>query len=232
MLRRSRPVSFKPVPYQRARSPFRVPGWLITLLIGAALGVGGVLYVQQRYLPPTLSAEESQRLIAELADANQQRQRLAADLEQTVGQLQAARSELATAGSELTSARERVARLQQDASQFFEALAPDPRGGPIGIRSARFEAADSRLSYNILFTDDRSPQQAFRGVMQLVVAGRRGSGGEDTVTIDPVPLSVDAHQHLQGSAVLPTGFVPTQATIRVLDREGGPQLSMRVYNVR
>jgi hypothetical protein len=232
MFKRSRPVAFKPVPYQRARAPFRIPGWFLTLLVGMALGVGGVLYVQATYLPRTLSVEESQRLIGELAEANQQRERLAAELVITGDQLQSARAERDKLGIELAATGERLAGAQNQILGFFQALPPDPRGGAIGVRSARFELDNTRLTYNALFTDDRSRQQAFAGVMQLSVVGRRASGGEEAIVFDPVPLAVDPYQHLQGEVTLPGGFAPSQATLRVLERAGGPQVSMRVYNVR
>ena len=50
MFGRSRPVIFNP--YGRRRSRFRVPRWLVLLLVGAALGMAGVLAVQERWLPP------------------------------------------------------------------------------------------------------------------------------------------------------------------------------------
>ena len=49
MFGRSRPVVFNP--YGRRRSRWRLPRWLVLLLLGAALGVAAVLGVQERYLP-------------------------------------------------------------------------------------------------------------------------------------------------------------------------------------
>ena len=57
MFGRSRPVVFNP--YGRRRSRWRLPRWLVLLLLGAALGVAGVLLAQERYLPPRLSAAQS-----------------------------------------------------------------------------------------------------------------------------------------------------------------------------
>lgn len=232
MFRRSRAVSFRPVPYQRARSGWRVPRSLLALLTGTALGAGGLLYLQERYLPPTLTAEASQQLIADLTEAQRQRQRIAADLEQTTGQLQAARADLTRVTGELAATSERLAQLQREVPLIFDVLPPDPRGGPIGIRAARFETDSARLSYDVLFSDDRSPRQPFDGLMQLVVAGRKASGGQDTVAFDPVPLSIDAYKHLKGEVSLPDGFLPRQATIRVLEHAGAGTLSLRIYNVR
>jgi hypothetical protein len=232
MFRRSGPVSFKPVPYQRTSPKLRVPRSLVALVAGAAIGVAGVLYVQASLLPPTLSAAESTRLLAELGESNQQRQRLAAELEQARGQLQSARSDLAKAAGESAAAGEEVARLQQQIPQLLQALPPDPRGNPIGIRAAAFENGAAGLSYRVLVTDDRAAPKPFDGALQLLVAGRRASGGEETVTLDPVPLSFDTYRHLTGTATLPAGFTPQRATVRVLDAPGGGQLSLRIYNIR
>ena len=65
MLGRSRPVEFNP--YGRRRSRRRFPRWLLLLLVGVAVGAGGVVLVQERYLPPRLSAEASTRLAGSLS---------------------------------------------------------------------------------------------------------------------------------------------------------------------
>ena len=57
MFGRSRPVVFDPYPSRRSRG--RPPAWLVTAVLGIALGAGGVLYVQERYLPQRLSPEQS-----------------------------------------------------------------------------------------------------------------------------------------------------------------------------
>ena len=61
MLGHSKPIPFDPYGSRR-RSRKRFPGWLLLLLSGIAIGAGGVVYVQERHLPPRLSAAESTRL--------------------------------------------------------------------------------------------------------------------------------------------------------------------------
>jgi hypothetical protein len=55
-----RPVSFDP--YGRRRTHRSVPRWLVLLAGGVLAGAGGLLFVQQHYLRPRLSAVDSARL--------------------------------------------------------------------------------------------------------------------------------------------------------------------------
>lgn len=87
-----------------------------------------------------------------------------------------------------------------------------------------------KLDYHVLLTRDAATKP-FDGVVELVVAGRRANGRNESVTLDPVAVSIGSYEHLQGSLPLPDGFAPRQVTIRVLDQPGGRQLGMRVYNV-
>src|SRR5690606_20166266 len=136
MFGRSKPVVFEPHGYRRGRS-WRIPRWLVILLVGIAIGVGGVLYVQEEYGPPRLSAAESQRLQATLDQTESERQRLQDELGSTTQKLDAALAEGKTLAGQLGESRESVKALQQDIDLFLEALPPDPRGGPTEIRAAR-----------------------------------------------------------------------------------------------
>ncbi|HJV70446.1 MAG TPA: hypothetical protein VJ693_14915, partial [Ideonella sp.] len=73
MFGRSKPVVFDP--YGRRRSRWRMPRWLVLLLVGIVIGGGGVLFVQQRYLPPRLSAEASAALRSSFEQADAERLR-------------------------------------------------------------------------------------------------------------------------------------------------------------
>ena len=56
-----------------------MPRWLVLLLTGIAIGAAGVIVVQERYLPPRLSATESTELHQSFEQADKDRTRLKAD---------------------------------------------------------------------------------------------------------------------------------------------------------
>jgi hypothetical protein len=67
--------------------------------------------------------------------------------------------------------------------------------------------------------------------VQFVVAGE-SNRPDDTVTLEPIAISVNSFQSLRGSLPLPSGFKPRQATVQVLDRPDGKRLGMRVMIVK
>lgn len=231
LFRRNAPVVFERYSYGRRRS-WSVPRWLLLLILGIVIGAGGLFYVQEQHLPPRLSAEESKQLQARLAEVDGQRQRLQASLDKVTSEATAARAEGERLAAELGTARQAVERLQKEIALFDEVLPPDPRGGAIAVRGAKFVNDGGRLAYHVLLTREQRGGKPFRGVLELVVAGERGSGRADTITLDPVEVSLAGYQHLKGALPLPAGFTARQATIRVLDRAGGTMHGMRVFNVR
>ncbi len=230
LFRRNGPVVFEPHGYRRRRA-WRVPRWLVFLLLGIAAGAGGLLYVQQEYLPQRLSPEESQQLQARLEQTDAERQRLQSALDEATRKAQASDAEGKRLTSELATARQSVDRLQKDLALFDDVLPPDPRGGAVEVRAARFANDSGRLAYHVLLTRDNRGK-AFRGVIEFVVSGERASGRTDTITLDPVDLTLASYEHARGLAPLPEGFVARQVTIRVLDAPGGRMQGMRVINVR
>lgn len=241
LFRKNKPIVFDPYGSRR-RSGLPVPRWLLILLFGAALGAGGLYYVQQNLLPARLSPAESRALLSradalqteserlqqELATTNSQA-RAAAD--HAAGQLAEARAEAARLRIEKDAAVRSVDGLREDLALFELVLPPDPRDTAIGVRAARLANERGQLRYHILLTREQTGGQAFTGVVELVVTGQRANGRRDTVTLDPVEFSLDRYHHLQGSLPLPEGFVARQTTIRVLDRAGGRLQGMRVINV-
>ncbi|SUV85278.1 inner membrane protein [Bordetella pertussis] len=63
-----------------------MPRWLVLLLVGIALGAGGVLFLQTNYGPQRLTVEQSEQLHTELSAANLERQRLQTQLDEAIGQ--------------------------------------------------------------------------------------------------------------------------------------------------
>ena len=227
MLGNFKPVAFEP--YGRKRSAWRVPPWLLLLLFGAAAGVAGVYFVQQRLMPPRLSAAEAATLRERLAQVEQDRDRARSDLAATTQRLDAVVAERKSLADELAADRERTKNSRADQEFLIASLPPDPRGGVIEVRAARLTRQRGALGYEVLLTRAKG-EAPLPAVMQFVVMGV-ASGTERHITLDPIKVSVATSQSLRGSVQLPDAFNPKQATIQVLDRVGGKVLGMRVMLV-
>ena len=228
MLENFKPVAFEP--YGRKRPSWRLPRWLVLLVLGVAAGVAGVMVVQERFLPPRLSASEASTLRERLVQAEQDRDRARGDLAATTQRLEAVVAERQALADELASDRERTKNSRANEEFLIASLPPDPRGGVIEVRAARLTNQRGALSYEVLLTRPKGGDAPLAAVMQFVVKGIAG-GAERHVTLDPIKVSVAANQSLRGSVPLPDAFVPRQTTIQVLDRIGGKLLGMRVMLV-
>lgn len=216
--------------YGSRRSRPRVPGWLLLLLAGATAGALGVLYVQDAHLPPRLSAAETASLTQSYQQADAERQRLQRELATTGEQLKTALADKEALTRELGGSRETVQRLREDLASLVASLPPDPRGGEVAVRAARFEVEGGALAYDVVLS--REGRRTFNGVMQLVVAGAVGNGPETSVRLEPVSVSFSRFESVRGTAPLPEGFRPRQTSVQVLDRPGGRLSGMRVMYVR
>jgi hypothetical protein len=230
MFGQPKPIVFDP--YGRRRPRRRVPRWLVLLLSGTAIGAGGLIFVQERYLPPRLSAGETAALRAQFKLAESERLRLQKALDDTTQRLQATLASEKSLGVELADSQASAERLREDLASAVAALPPDPRGGGVEVRAGRFTAKAGTLAYDVVLSRERKGSKAMNGVMQLTVAGESARGTEQSVSLAPVTLSVAGHEVLRGSLPLPEGFKPRQTTIQVLDRAGGKALGMRVMPVR
>ena len=224
----SKPIPFDP--YGSRRSRRGMPRWLILLLLGIAIGAGGLFFAQERYLPERLSADASARLRQSFEHADTDRQRLQAELTAASDRLRGALDENKRLTSEVGAGKEATQRLRQDIASLVASLPPDPRNAPVAVRAARFEVQGDSLVYNVVLSRERAGANPFGGVMQLVVAGASGRA-DDTVSLPPVPVSVGLYDTVRGSVPLPPGFKPRQTTVQVLDKAGGKLMGMRVINV-
>jgi hypothetical protein len=229
MLGRPKPVVFDP--YARRRGRRGLPRWLVMLLLGIALGAGGVIYVQEEHMPPRLSASASTELRASYERADADRKRLSAELAATKKQLDSTLAERQRLTQDVANARETVEGLRNDVKAMIDSLPPDPRGGQVEVRVARFTVEEGQLAYDVVLSRDRAAGKPLAGVVQLVVAGESGRP-EDTVKPPPIPISLGSFQNLRGSVPLPAGFKPRQTTVQVLDRPDGKRLGMRVMLVK
>lgn len=230
MFGRSRPIPFNP--YGRRRSGLRLPRWLVLLLLGMAAGVAGVIVVQERYLPPRLSADASLKLTESFNQADTDRVRLKAELAETTKGLETTRAERQALTNELAASRATTAQLRDDLSSVVASLPPDPRGGSVEVRAGRFGVKAGQLAYDLVLTRERATGKPMAGVLQLIVAGEGARGADASVALKPIALSIGSQLVARGSVPLPEGLRPRQATIQVLDRAGGKLLGMRVILVK
>lgn len=230
MLGRSRPVPFNP--YGRRRSRWRLPRWLVLLLLGIMAGVAGVILVQERYLPPRLSAGASVKLTAAFEQAEAERLQLKAELAGTAQQLAGTLAKNKEQADELAANRAITTQLRDDVSSVVNALPPDPRGGSIEVRAGRFSVKAGSLAYDMALSRERGTGKPMAAVLQLTVLGEGARGTDVSVPLKPIALLIGSHQVVRGSVPLPDGVRPRQATIQVLDRAGGKLLGMRVILVK
>jgi hypothetical protein len=215
---------------QRRRRP--VPRWLVLLIVGVIAGAGGVVFVQERYLPPRLSTAETARLRQSYEQADSERRALKRDLDDATRRLDAALSDTKRLTADLASSREAGAHLQQLASSMVESLPPDPRGGAVEVRAARFTLDGAALAYDVVLTRGRGGSKPMPAVMQLTVTGASARGDDSRAALKPVSITMGAFESLRGSLPLPEGFVPRQAMVQVLDHADGKVLGMRVMLVK
>lgn len=218
--------------YGRRRSRWRLPRWLVLMLIGIGLGAGAVIGVQERVLPPRLSAGDSAALRAAFEEADLQRGQLRGTLAQTRQQLQNALSAQQAATEELASGRATALRLHEDLAALVAILPPDPRGGTVAVRAGRFTAQGGQLNYELVLTREQGSAKPLPSALQLLVAGESARGTAGTVSPKATLFLLGSHEVLRGSLPLPEGFKPRQTTVQVLDQAAGRPLGMRILAIK
>ncbi|MDB5819190.1 MAG: putative inner rane protein [Rhizobacter sp.] len=231
MFGRSKPVVFDP--YGRQRSRWPMPRWLVLLSIGVILGASGVLIAQERYLPPRLTADASIKLQDAYKQADAERLGLRRDLQATTQKLSAVTTDSKTLADRLATSSQTTERLQKDMGSMIDLLPPDPRGGTVSVRAARFAIRGNALDYEVLLTRGSPGTAPLAGTMQMSVAGG-AAGGDLTKSVNarPVTVSIGAYESLRGTVELPAGFSAREATITVMDRPDGRVYGRRVMYVK
>ncbi|MFD4840436.1 DUF6776 family protein [Achromobacter sp. NPDC058515] len=231
MFGRSQRAVFKPSVYQPGQRTRRMPRWLVLLLVGIALGAGGVLFLQTNYGPQRLTVEQSEQLHSELSAANLERQRLQTQLEEATQQRDANKSGHEKLTSDLAESRARIDTLNKELVLFQDAMPPDPRGGNLGIRSATFKRAPGQLDYQVLVMREDRQGAPFKGTLTFSIDGTHSNGRAATVTPEGPALNVDRYDYALGQLKLPDGFTPKVVVLRVMDG-AQKQQAMRIYYVR
>ena len=216
----------------RGRARRGPPRWLVLLLCGAAAGVAGLVAVQEKMMPPRLSAAATSELKTALQQAQSDRDRLQQQLGDLTRKLDTALTEKKTLAGELEASQRAVESARKGLASLVASLPPDPRGGQVQVRAARFKAERGQLLYDVVLSRERAGASPRSAVMQLVVAGAAKRGNETSVRLQPVSFSVGAFEALSGGLPLPEGFDPRQATVNVLDQPNGKLLGMRVIAVK
>ncbi len=225
----SKSIAFDP--YRRRRRRGRPPRWLVLLLVGIAIGAGGLYFAQERFLPPRLSAAASAELRSAYDTADAARGRLTSQLTDTTKRLDAAIADKKKATDEAGASRALVDGLRGDLSAVVASLPPDPRGGAVEIRAGRFIVQGAALNYDVLLTRERAAKP-LAGTLQFAVAGLSARGAPMGFSPPTAAVTVSGHEVARGSVALPEGFKPSQVTVQVLDRPGGKALGMRVLLVK
>lgn len=228
MFGRSQEVTFS---YDRKRTRWRLPRWLVLLMLGVLLGAAAAVAVQERYLPPRLSANASAALRSAFEQADAERQRLGLDLAEIKKRLADTLLHKQADAEALAASLASTARLRDDLTAVVTALPPDPRDGAVAVRAGRFTVKDGELEYNLVLTRERAAGKPMPGTLQLIVAGESERGAQAVVTPKPIPVLLGSHAVLRGSLPLPAGFKPRQTTIQVFDQPAGKPQGMRVLGI-
>lgn len=229
MLGQFKPVAYEP--YGRRRSRWQLPPWVLLLLTGIVAGALGLAILQERYLPPRLSADASAKLRGAYEKADAERQALNRELADTQARLSATLTENKNQREEFASSHATIERARAELAAVIGALPPDPRGGTVEVRAGRLSVKGNQLAYDLVLTRERAGGKPLSAVLQLVVNGASARGVEANVTLSPVNVSLGAQEVLRGSVTLPDGFKARQTSIQLLDRPGGKLLGMRVLLV-
>jgi hypothetical protein len=223
----SKPVVFES--HGRRRSRGGVPRWLVLLVSGIAIGVAGVLLVQERYLPPRLSFSEGLELRNSFQSTEAARVKLKGELSDTAQKLQTALADNKKLSDELVTTRSSVGHLRDDLASAVSSLPPDPRGATVEVRAGRFVSKGDMLAYDVVLTRDKARGASMPAAVQFVIAGETAQGTPKTISPQSFPVTIGASEIVRGNLPLPDGFKPAQTTIQVLDHSGGKSLGMRVF---
>jgi len=208
-----------------------MPRWLVLLMVGIALGAGGVLFLQTNYGPQRLTVEQSEQLHSELSASNMERQRLQTQLEEATQQRDANKAGHEKLTTDLAESRAKIETLNKELVLFQDAMPPDPRGGNLGIRSASFKRAPGLLDYQVLVMREDRTGAPFKGSLTFAIEGSYPNGRAATVTPEGPALTVDRYDYALGQLKLPDGFTARVVVLRVLD-PNQKQQAMRIYNIR
>ncbi|MCU0755923.1 MAG: hypothetical protein MUE46_12485 [Xanthomonadales bacterium] len=210
------------------------PRWQLPVLI-AILWTGSLLglyaYLKQTLVPGFAQLETSLRETRlELARAQTQIDELRLTATRFERAEQIAQEANASLTRQLNDRQDEVAQLRADLSFFQRLLEDNADQRGVAIYSIRLRAAPAPRTYRYVVTLSQNLQmgQVTRGNLRMIVRGvqngqRRRLSLKELGTSDAVgsvPYEFKYFQQLDGSLVLPEGFVPDAVELKLESREG------------
>ncbi|HJD44510.1 MAG TPA: hypothetical protein H9906_05725 [Candidatus Paenalcaligenes intestinipullorum] len=229
----SKRTAFKPTPYSYSRRKRRIPRWLVLMITGAVLGVGGLLFVQTSYGPTRLTVAQSEKLGFDLNSANSENHRLQARVAELEKEVERYETQLTSQTDRLENHDQIVQQLRSELNTFMNAVAPDPRGTSPSINAAKYSVVDGKLQQELLIMQDADKADTpFIGEIKLTVMGRYPNGKTGYVDLDPIPIKLDRYVQLIEEFDLPNGMTPRQVTVQVFEQDNPRAQANRTLNVR
>src|SRR5690625_5304086 len=231
---RSRKPAFRPSPYGYSRRKRRIPRWLMLMIVGVVIGVGGVLFVQESYGPARLTVEESERLHFDLNAATSEVQRLKTELGQSQRELSQTQQQLEEQTEQIEQHDAIVSQLEKDIA-FFACNAPeDPRVTSPVIRASQFrhQGDDDALNYEILILQHFPYAYALTGTLHFYVQGHHLNVCLRYIDLHPISNVLHYYLHEEGSSEHHSGFSLRQVTIQVKPEDSDSVVNKPILNVR
>lgn len=214
---------------RRGKQPYRRLIFLITLVLGAALGSALYEGVQHWWKgPPPLTLDEADQLRQEIDLFRKENEQLRTHLMATESRLMLERAARDSLEEEMRSAQRELGDLRENLT-FFEQLIPaDPRLAQLSIRSAEMDQQDNFLQYRMLLMRTGRATGEFRGRLQFSAVGEQ-EGKPVTVELLPLAANTDAsgsgqlelrfrqYQRTEGTLWVPAGLEVKRVTVRVLE---------------
>jgi hypothetical protein len=219
------------------RPRWRLPAVIAALWIGSLLGL--YAYLKQTLVPGFTQLETSLRETRlELARAQTSIDELRLSATRFERAEQIAQEANASLTRQLNDRQDEVAQLRADLSFFQRLLEDNADQRGVAIYSLRLRAAPAPRTYRYVVTLSQNLQmgQVTRGNLRMVVRGvqngqRRRLSLKDLGTNDAaaaVPYEFKYFQQLDGSLVLPEGFVPDAVELKLENREGQQRAAREV----
>ena len=222
----------KPTPeYNLAVVPYRPYRVLLRVLLGAVLSVLLALATYYAGLYRGTSTEQS--AIAErdyLRKLYNDKSAKVIDLEQKVANFelgsQVDRRAMEQVGEQIVELKDRIAELERDNTFYRDLMRPDNDEQGISINTpiiTPFEESN-RYDYKMVVKQLNSNRSQVGGYLEFVIVGRQEDAQKriplkelsSTVDTDRIKLNFRYFQRIEGTLILPEGFVPEGIELKIV----------------